>query len=84
MESLIGEKYESHKKVSIIMHYWKSYARKLSFIEKESGTTIVSNQLGLIFIIGPVCRRISACCGVGRQPDRILMDIWNKDHMRCP
>ncbi len=22
---------------------------------------------------------LSACCGVGRQPDKISMDIWNKD-----
>jgi hypothetical protein len=31
------------------MHDWKSYARRLSVIEKESGTSIVSNQHGLIF-----------------------------------
>ena len=65
-------------KVSII-YDWKSYAQRLSIIEKESGTTIVSNQHGFIFIIGQICRRISACCGVGRQPDRISMDIWNRD-----
>ncbi len=82
MESLIGQKWKYHVKCPCkesIMHDWKSYNLRLSFIEKESGTTIVSNQHGLIFIICQVCRRISAYCGVGRQPDRISMNTWNKD-----
>ncbi len=66
-------------KVSV-MHDWNSYARRLSIIEKQSGTTILSNQHGFIFIISQVCAtdlisfhrlcgRISSCCGVDRQPD---------------
>ncbi len=78
MESLIGQRYEQHVKCPSCM-IGKATLEDFPSLKKESGTTIVSNQHGFIFIIGQICRRISACCCVGRQPDRISMDIWNKD-----
>jgi hypothetical protein len=39
-----------------IMHDRKSYTRRLSKLEKEGGTTIVSNQYGFICIIVLISR----------------------------
>ncbi len=80
MESLIGQKYESHVKCPSCM-IGKATLEDFPSLKKESGTAIVSNQHGFIFIISQICRRISACCGVGRQPDRIwwIYGIKTKD-----